>query len=516
MLSSHNTLPTKEKGLLQRIKIYYKRNEYKNGLKLAKQILSNPRFSAHGETLALKGLALNVMGRKEEAYEHVRKGLKNDLRSHVAWHAYGILHKSDKKYDDALKCYRNALKLDKDNMQILRDLSLLQIQIRDLEGYRDTAHQMFVLKPNQRVSWIMYAISFHFLREYKSVVEILDTLISLRQISNKYKHSEVLLYKNLVIRESGEAKQALKHLEANQNKILDKLIVNETLGDLNLELQQHEKAAKYFENLIKRNPENINYYNKLIIAKQLSKPEDILNFYYTQSEEYPKSKLPKRLALNFAVEETFEILIDNYLRRGFRKGVPALFVELRLLYADEKKVETIEKLLLQYVDALATTGNFDNSEISNGVTEPVSCLIWVYCFLARHYDYLKQTDKALNYINTAIEHTPTFIEVYITKGRIYKHAGDLYEASKWLDEAQSLDTADRCIHSKCVKYMLRANRVKEAEVMNTKFTKTGASVMEVIKKTKCIWFQVECALAYKRLGKYGESLKKCHEVEGYL
>ena len=30
----------------------------------------------------------------------------------------------------------NALKLDKDNLQILRDLSLLQIQMRDLEGYR--------------------------------------------------------------------------------------------------------------------------------------------------------------------------------------------------------------------------------------------------------------------------------------------------------------------------------------------------------------------------------------------
>lgn len=29
-----------------------------------------------------------------------------------------------------------ALKIEKDNLQILRDLSLLQIQMRDLEGYR--------------------------------------------------------------------------------------------------------------------------------------------------------------------------------------------------------------------------------------------------------------------------------------------------------------------------------------------------------------------------------------------
>ena len=38
------------------------------------------------ETQAMKGLILNCMGRKEEAYEFVRKGLKNDLKSHVCIH----------------------------------------------------------------------------------------------------------------------------------------------------------------------------------------------------------------------------------------------------------------------------------------------------------------------------------------------------------------------------------------------------------------------------------------------
>lgn len=35
-----------------------------------------------------------------------------------------------------MKAYKQALKLDSNNMQILRDLSLLQIQMRDLDGYR--------------------------------------------------------------------------------------------------------------------------------------------------------------------------------------------------------------------------------------------------------------------------------------------------------------------------------------------------------------------------------------------
>lgn len=35
------------------------------------------------ETLAMKGLTLNCLGKKEEAYEFVRKGLRNDVKSHV-------------------------------------------------------------------------------------------------------------------------------------------------------------------------------------------------------------------------------------------------------------------------------------------------------------------------------------------------------------------------------------------------------------------------------------------------
>lgn len=153
----------------------YEMKQYKNGLKLAKQILSNPKFTEHGETLAMKGLTLNCLGRKEEAYDHVRRGLRNDLGSHVCWHVYGLLQRSDKKYDEAIKCYRNALRCEKDNIQILRDLSLLQIQMRDLEGYRETRHQLFKLRPSQHASWIGFAMSYHLLGDFATANSILDT-----------------------------------------------------------------------------------------------------------------------------------------------------------------------------------------------------------------------------------------------------------------------------------------------------------------------------------------------------
>jgi len=54
-----------------------------------------------------------------------------------------------------------------------------------------------------------------------------------------------------------------------------------------------------------------------------------------------------------------------------------------------------------------------------------------------------------------------------------QHAGDINEAVRWLDEAQSLDMADRYINSKCAKYMLRAGRIADAELMCSKFTRVG-------------------------------------------
>ena len=52
-----------------------------------------------------------------------------------------------------------------------------------------------------------------------------------------------------------------------------------------------------------------------------------------------------------------------------------------------------------------------------------------------------------------------------------QHAGDIDEAVKLMDEAQSLDTADRYINSKCAKYMLMASQVQEATDMCAKFTR---------------------------------------------
>uniref|UniRef100_A0A8C9SGI1 N-alpha-acetyltransferase 15, NatA auxiliary subunit n=1 Tax=Scleropages formosus TaxID=113540 RepID=A0A8C9SGI1_SCLFO len=488
----------------------YEHKQYRNGLKFCKQILSNPKFAEHGETLAMKGLTLNCLGKKEEAYELVRRGLRNDLKSHVCWHVYGLLQRSDKKYDEAIKCYRNALKWDKDNLQILRDLSLLQIQMRDLEGYRETRYQLLQLRPAQRASWIGYAIAYHLLEDYEMAAKIIEEFRKTQQTSPDkvdYEYSELLLYQNRVLREAGLHKEALEHLTTYEKQICDKLAVEETKGELLLSLERMEEATEVYHQLQERNPENWSYYHGLENALKPASVEEKQKIYEEAWERYPKGLVPRRLPLNFLTGEKFRECLDRYLRMNFSKGCPPVFTTLKSLYHDKEKVSIIEELVVGYETSL---NSYDGKE------EPPTTLLWVQYFLAQHYDQIGQPSLALEYINVAIDSTPTLIELFLIKAKIYKHAGNIREAVRWMDEAQALDTADRFINSKCAKYMLKAGMVKEAEEMCSKFTREGASAVENLNEMQCMWFQTECALAYKAMNKYGEALKKCHEIERHF
>ncbi|XDB56156.1 hypothetical protein AB1E18_009613 [Capra hircus] len=510
-------LPPKENNLFKRILKCYEQKQYKNGLKFCKMILSNPKFAEHGETLAMKGLTLNCLGKKEEAYEFVRKGLRNNVKSHVCWHVYGLLQRSDKRYDEAIKCYRNALKLDKDNLQILRDLSLLQIQMRDLEGYRETRYQLLQLRPTQRASWIGYAIAHHLLKDYEMALKLLEEFRQTQQVPPSkidYEYSELILYQNQVMREADLFQESLEHIETYEKQICDKLLVEEIKGEMLLKLGRLKEASEVFKNLIARNAENWCYYEGLEKALQLSTLEERLQIYEDISKQHPRAISPRRLPLNLVPGEKFRELMDKFLRVNFSKGCPPLFTTLKSLYYNTEKVSIIQELVTNYETSLKTCDFF--SPYENGEKEPPTTLLWVQYFLAQHFDKLGQHSLALDYINAAIASTPTLIELFYMKAKIYKHMGNLREAVKWMDEAQSLDTADRFINSKCAKYMLRANMIKEAEEMCSKFTREGTSAMENLNEMQCMWFQTECISAYQRLGRHGDALKKCHEVERHF
>ena len=100
----------------------------------------------HGESLAMKGLAtyfvLPPSSPKTAAYDLVKKGLANGMKSHVCWHVYGLLYRQDKDYDGAIKCYKQALRIDNESIAIMRDLAMLQVHRRDMVGFEEVRSKL--------------------------------------------------------------------------------------------------------------------------------------------------------------------------------------------------------------------------------------------------------------------------------------------------------------------------------------------------------------------------------------
>ena len=46
--------------------------------------------------------------------------------------------------------------------------------------------------------------------------------------------------------------------------------------------------------------------------------------------------------------------------------------------------------------------------------------MWTYYYLAQHFDFKRDIERALGYIDRALEHTPTLIELFVFKAKIFK------------------------------------------------------------------------------------------------
>ncbi|KAJ6846813.1 N-alpha-acetyltransferase 15, NatA auxiliary subunit [Iris pallida] len=513
-------LPSKEANLFKVIVKSYETKQYKKGVKAADGILK--KFPDHGETLSMKGLILNCMDRKSEAYELVRRGLKNDLKSHVCWHVYGLLYRSDRDYREAIKCYRNALRIDPDNIEILRDLSLLQAQMRDLTGFVETRQQLLTLKPNLRMNWIGFAVAHHLNSNCSKAVEILEAYEGTLEDdyppdSERYEHGEMLLYKISLLEECGFIDRALEEMHKKESRIVDKLAFKEQMASILLKLGRLEEGEKIYRALLLMNPDNYEYFRGLQKCLGLysengqytSNEIDRLDSLYTTfREQYNWSSAAKRIPLDFLEGERFREAAKTYVRPLLTKGVPSLFSDLSPLYNNPDKVCLLEQLFVQLENSLRTTGSF----VGSTEKEPPSTLMWTMLLISQHYDRRGQHDIALAKIDEAIEHTPTVIDLYSAKARILKHAGDLAAAAALADEARSMDLADRYLNSECVKRMLQADQVGLAEKTAVLFTKDGDQHNNLY-DMQCMWYELASGESYLRQEDLGRALKKFLAVE---
>ncbi|KAM5354379.1 hypothetical protein ACJ41O_001028 [Fusarium nematophilum] len=501
-------LASKEASLFRSVIRSYEDKQYKRGLKSAELILKkNPK---HGDTTAMKALILNAQGKTEEAFSLGKEALTMDMKSHICWHVYGLLHRATKNFEEAIKAYKFALRLEPESAQIQRDLATLQIQVRDYQGYIQSRTAMLQARPALRQSWTALAIAHHLSGNPAEAEKVMTTYEgTLKTTPSKFdnEHSEAIMYKNYLIAEQGDYQRALEHLNSAAKQNLDRLAVMEARAEYLDKLGKKDEAAKAYKALLDRNSEHPAYYDKLL--EVLEVPQEDLEarkaIYDEYAEKSPRCDAARRLPLDFLTGDDFKQAAEAYLALMLNKGVPSTFANLKHLYSDSFKKDTLRELAEKYL-------NSQNSDASSKDKGEAAALY----YLAQHYNYHLSRDlaKATEYIDKAIEKDPKSVDFHMTKARIIKHGGDLKKAAETMDRARKLDLKDRYINTKAAKYQLRNNENDKALKTVGLFTRAetvGGPLADLL-DMQCVWYLTEDGESYARQGNIGLALKRFHAI----
>ncbi|KAG1784583.1 NMDA receptor-regulated protein 1-domain-containing protein [Suillus plorans] len=518
-------LAQKDKKLFADLLSQYENRQLSKGRKTADQILK--KYPEHGETMCMKGLILVHLGQRDEGINLVKEGMRKDLSSHICWHVWALIQKSEHKYEDALKSYIQALKFDKDNFNILRDTAVLQTQTRQFEGLVETRHNLLRLRPYNRHHWVGLAVAYQLngnLDEAKQVLEHIEGFLRNIGTSN-VEFSELLMYHVRILEDMGDFQSAVDMLESHDRakggSVLDRMASTEMKARLLAKLKESdaddekktawtERADATWRWLLSQNADGYEYYKGFLANQGI----DLANVTDENREkalemlrDYSNVQFataPRRLALHVATGQEFQDLIKPYLTNGLTKGIPSLFADLKPLYNDSVKRQIIEDIVEELRATFAT---------STGDSVEPTTYLWALYLLAQHHSYLGRHKQALEILDIAIVHTPTLPELYMTRARALKRAGDPHGAARAMNDARLLDGQDRFINTKTGKYLLRAGMVNEADTIFSKFTRGGAPAGADLEEMQAMHYLVEQGDSYRRAGKLNLALKKYYVIQ---
>lgn len=128
-------LPAPQAELFRQVLSLYEGKEYTEGLDKVEQILrvkpdhgggsvrshlsptcpsaDEATCVAATESLCMKGLFLCCLDKKAPGYDLIEQGTEKDPASHIVWHVYAIALRADKKWEQALQCYKKACAIEK-------------------------------------------------------------------------------------------------------------------------------------------------------------------------------------------------------------------------------------------------------------------------------------------------------------------------------------------------------------------------------------------------------------------
>lgn len=496
-------LSTKERALFARLIQEYEMQKYHPALKTADAILA--RAPDHGETIALKGLILFSLQRREEGLYMAKLGVRRDLTSFICWHALGIVYRMDRNYEEALKCYAQALKIEGGNINIVRESALLQLQMRNYVPLIEARLVLLRTQPHYRPNWIALAIAHDVAGSTAQAARVLAGYEDVHRDvpENNYEFSEVVLYHASLLEHMGDADGVLALLAAQAHRIVDVGSSNELRARALQKLGRGAEAEAALRELLARNPENKAHIRALLEHLASGRGAQLTDLEALMAE-YPRSAAMRRMALELAQGDDFARHARDYLERALVKNVPSLFSDVKPLYADATKRDMVENI----VEDLRQTWDPATS------AEVPSSYVWAMYFLAHHYSATSRPERALRYIDSLLVHSPAMPEVHMTRARVLKRAGALEAAADAMNDARLLDGQDRYLNTKTAKYLLRVGRIEDASAVIKLFTRPEVpDPLADLVDMQASPYLIEDGAAHARRGDVALALKRYCQVD---
>ena len=499
-------------------------------------------------------MTLNSAGKTDEAMVLIRSAIAAHESSPTCWHVQGMIQRGAEDYLEAMKSYRQALRMKPDNNGILRDMALLQIHTRDIDGFRDTQHKMLTSKSGSETNWSGFALGLHLTGYTDLAVHVLskyeDVLSRTGKRNRNSACTELTLLKSRMREEQGNVEGALAELEGGWDTIVDKHDAGEVKARLLSLLGRWEEAGAQWKALLTHvNPDNYLYHRGVIAS--ILQPEDVaaalagvgtstpvssaegaaavsdeqlrklLTFYDGAAAAAKRCKAHKRVPLDFLPAEHSEFAprLTAYLRAGIQKGIPSLYQDIKRLYTHPGKAAVIGAVLDKLhaeaeaaVAALRAGTPLEGGAASGAPTD----VMWALANKAAHERRTGNAEAALALAEAALTHSPTVIELYSLKARCLKCLGRLQDAADTLEMARGLDLADRHINTKCVKYMLAAGRTGPAADTMALFARQEGDPLFNIIDMQHLWYCIHSADAYAAEGAVALALKRYHNVHAHF
>lgn len=470
------------------------------------------------------------------------------------------MHRSDRNYNEAIKAYKQALRIDPENLQILRDLSFLQVQMRDLDGFVSSRNQLLNLKSNFKNNWMAFALARHLAGDLDGAVKVIDTYLSTlsegsSELGRCFESSELALYRNSILAEKPENyKAALDHLGVVEGIVVDRGAWLMKRAEYELQLQDFAAARTSALMMMARGmTENYAIHSLYMCAilklsgsvweeaSQLKGTRTLANMIVLSDEQkealrdaysselilsFPKSHAVQRIPFSFMGIDDLCIALEDRCRREIVRGVPSLYAELlsHVLIEENgryrKPTDPIEikshplfRRLLDIIDGfIANLESSSKFAPSDETEQEPSVLVWAWFLRAALCEVAAEFTEGLKLIDKCMEKDSSIVDVYELKARLLKAAGDIAAASECLDTGRKLDLSDRYINNQTTKYLLQAGREEEALKRISLFTRHEGKPEQNLYDMQCSWYELELAECLLRKRERGKSLKKFFAV----